>query len=355
MYRGRVVALCHGLVPHRGHGSHLDGYGACRGSVHGDGRTQVVGGVDGERGQASCLDDVEALAHRYAVLGIRGLRRGGVGIHVQWPYRCAGSRDAQSPDADNGCAAGEGIARYDGCLWFGERTLDGRDVRCRGHLWHEVLAPVVGLVVHHAVPLASRYARVVFRRHRHYLVEGFLCLTGIFHGKLFLSYVCVYHALACPEQLDVLVGAGQYGIFQQLVVGVAQGGGYAAPKGYGTVVYPLVLLYALVYLLVGEVEVAQLHMLRLGGYAETVVLHLDVVDFVGEVLPEGPCRPFPGVFVCLVGLPAVDVPSQVHAELQFLLCRLDVAHVDYPLVAHALVVRLAQLVAAKGGRDGAEP
>ena len=103
------------------------------------------------------------------------------------------------------------------------------------------------------------------------------------------------------------------------------------------------------------VEVAELHMFRLGSDAETVVGHLDTVDFISIRLAKSAGSPIARVFVGFFRRPAVDVPGQVHAELQFLFRRLDVAHVDNPLVANALVVCLAQLITAERRRNAAEP
>ena len=103
------------------------------------------------------------------------------------------------------------------------------------------------------------------------------------------------------------------------------------------------------------VKVAEVDVLRLGSDAETVVSQFNLADFIGVFLAKGTCSPVAGVEVCAFGRPAVYVPGQVHAELQFLFGRLDVAHIDDPLVAHPLTVCLAKLVAAERGRDGAEP
>ena len=96
-------------------------------------------------------------------------------------------------------------------------------------------------------------------------------------------------------------------------------------------------------------------MLGLGSDAEAIEDGLESADFIGIGFAEGACCPVVSVLVGFLGSPAVDVPGQVHAELQLLFGRLDVAHVDNPLVADALVVCLAELVAAERGRDGAEP
>ena len=89
------------------------------------------------------------------------------------------------------------------------------------------------------------------------------------------------------------------------------------------------------------VEVTQLDMLRLGCNAEAIVCHLYLIDVVGIFFAKGSCRPVACVEVSTLGRPAVYVPGQVHAELQFFLSRLDVAHINYPLVAHALVIGFA--------------
>ena len=96
-------------------------------------------------------------------------------------------------------------------------------------------------------------------------------------------------------------------------------------------------------------------MLGLCCDAETIVSHLYLVDFVSIILAKSSSCPVARIEMSAFWCPTVDVPSEVHAELQFLFGWLDVAYVYNPLVLNALCISLAKLVAAKRWRDGAEP
>ena len=90
-------------------------------------------------------------------------------------------------------------------------------------------------------------------------------------------------------------------------------------------------------------------MLGLTTGCQPVVLTFDGSNLVGHVLTEGACSPGATVTGSIGGLPGIDIPSHVHTELQLLLGRLNVAHVDDPQTLDALLVCPRELVADERG------
>ena len=150
-----------------------------------------------------------------------------------------------------------------------------------------MVAPVVGLIVHHAIPLTGGNTRIVFGSRRDNLVEGRLCLLGVGKCQIALTGTGIEETLTGTQVLDVHITTADNGIFYKLVEGILKGCGNALLERLHLADQLLVLFDALLYLLVGEIEVAEVHMFGLGSDTQAVILHLDFLNGIGIVLAEG--------------------------------------------------------------------
>ena len=229
----RNVALCHRFVPCFGSLCLLDGDDRCRPSCNGNAYSHIIGRVESERRQAAHLNDVETLLNRHSIFCVRSCFGSRISRHVKWPYGSRGALNAKPVQflyRRGSIAKAASIQDIDVGLKDGALLLchiifssDGR---------HQVLTPVVGLVVHHTVPLAISNAGVVFRCQRDNLVKSLLSVLCVAKCLLALSCPCIDETLACPEQLDVLVGAGTDRVFDELIVGTTQRRGNARTQSH---------------------------------------------------------------------------------------------------------------------------
>ena len=178
--------------------------------------------------------------------------------------------------------------------------------------------------------------------------EGVARVGGILQRLLAVAPLAQLDALRCAEGLHVHVVGTLHGVLDELEEGVAQPVGDAGLQGVDALGQRLVVADAAVFVVVGVADDVQ--MLGLAPCRQPVVVGFDGGQLVGHGLAESPGRPGAVVADGLRGRPLVDVPCQVHAELQLHLGGLDVAHVDDPQRADALVVGPRQLVADDGWR-----
>ena len=220
---GGEIAEGNGFVPCIGHCGDLNGDDRRGLPIDGDACAQVVGCVDGEGRQATNLYDIESLPYRHRVFGVRSAASSGVGPHVEGPDGCCRATNAQAFKGRHS-SGGTRITTsgHDCYVGFQERALLFRHITRRGNCRHQVLAPVVRLVAHHAAPLAAGDAVVVFVGQRNDFVEGILCFLCIIERFLALSSPSINEALTSAKQLDVLVCACTNGVLDELIIRVAK-------------------------------------------------------------------------------------------------------------------------------------
>ena len=98
-----------------------------------------------------------------------------------------------------------------------------------------------------------------------------------------------------------------------------------------------------------------MNMLGFGSGSQPIILFLNVCNVPGIRFAEGALRPLAAVADGFLGCPSVNVPSQVHAELQFHFCRFDVPHVNHPQRTDALVVGSRKFIAHERRGVGGNP
>ena len=144
-----------------------------------------------------------------------------------------------------------------------------------------------------------------------------------------------------------------HGIFYELEIGIAKFWADTRLQGFDLLGDGVVGRKACFHLLVAVVD--EHHVLRLAASRQSVVFLLHFGQAVGHLLAKVLGCPVAVPLVGILWVPGIDVPRQVHAELQLCLGRLDVAHVDDPQPLNALLVASGELVADLRGAYAGEP
>ena len=318
------------------------------------GIAQRASGMHGEGGQQAQGDDILASLHGQHVFGIGCIGSSGVCLHVHGPYGDGLVLHAQSLQLAQraaGCHIGAG---GNGGPAVGRRhALHGADGGLGGHRGHLECWLAAWRCAHDAVPFAVGNVLVVDGRQPLYLVVGLLGLVGILQCQCCVAQACLAHALHGPQVLHVHQVGSLHGIFNELEIGIAKLWADARLHGFDLLGDGAVGREPGFHLLVAVVD--EHHVLRLAARRQSVVFLLHFGQGIGHLFAKGLGCPVAVPLVSVLGVPGIDVPRQVHAELQLCLGRLDVAHVDDPQPLNALLVASGELVADLRGAYAGEP
>ena len=203
------------------------------------------------------------------------------------------------------------------------------------------------LHAHDAIPFAIGNTGVVFVCKVNDVAISLTCLFGCCHGFVAHAVFSLVETLAGADGLEVHVVGCLNRILHHLIIGILQVAGDVALESVNLLGQRLIVGDALV-LLSGGVAYG-MHVLRFACRSQTIVFALDGSKVVGILFAKGAGSPVAAVTGSLVRTPAVDIPGKIHAELGLLLSRFNVADINHPQRANALVVSLRKLKADERG------
>ena len=329
----------------------LRGDAACA-DAHAD--AEVVGGRDGEGGQATHDNLVLALFEGQTVFYVGRLATG-IGCRicgvVDGPDGNALASHAEILERLPGAAAAgvAGAGKID-VAFVEDFPLGIIDLACRSGVRHTELragGAGIGRLVHHAVPLAACCLVVEDVREIDDVAVAGAGQSCVVHGAGMVAQPRVPVAELGAVGLQVLPCRGKDGVCEKLEVGILKPLRDAFLERADMGGKRLVVLDALLHLGYRQRDV--IDAFGLAGRRKAIVLESQIAHFIGKFLAEGLGRPPTAELVSTLGRPLADVPGQLHAELELCLCRLDVADVYHPESRHAVFVGFRQLVADERG------